>query len=325
MADAPVEQLELLYHHSDPFYAECRAYGRLRETGQEDLSIRCHGYILLSVQQLEAVRAQFNDFEWHIYDRLFTDEEAMAFPRELILSRFWQAGGQQLPPVRCLVKELVEDTNLEPNIDLLCQSVGKFHQLGIVALDIHSEQLYVEHRIADLSYTKTTPHFLLTPEAFPAPLNPDQVETLEQWLFCTAYQDYQRLYDVSVTFQYKVTPATARMLHTTIEPEQARRLRAPRWRTVPFNPLGFDTATGTTQAMREATPHQQRQARQSGQQRLFSRDNPWRKLVQQPALRTILTGRVRLHRICSVVRVDGEIDLHITGQQPLPTVEYWEM
>lgn len=40
----------------EPFYAECRAFGRLHETGHQDLAIECYGYVLLDKQQEDVLR-----------------------------------------------------------------------------------------------------------------------------------------------------------------------------------------------------------------------------------------------------------------------------
>ena len=38
----------IVRHHIDPFFAECRAFGRLLEAGKDNaLAVRCHGYAFL--------------------------------------------------------------------------------------------------------------------------------------------------------------------------------------------------------------------------------------------------------------------------------------
>lgn len=54
----PPETMRTLYPYSDPFNNECRAFGRLREAGCEDLAVKCFGYVLLdeeSEQQLHSL------------------------------------------------------------------------------------------------------------------------------------------------------------------------------------------------------------------------------------------------------------------------------
>ncbi|KAI0423495.1 hypothetical protein F5Y09DRAFT_348856 [Xylaria sp. FL1042] len=58
------EELPLLYKHSltdsdilnssDPFINECRAYGRLKEIGKEDVAAKCYGYLLLEPESEES-------------------------------------------------------------------------------------------------------------------------------------------------------------------------------------------------------------------------------------------------------------------------------
>lgn len=65
--DYPTEKIRL---HTDPFYAECRAYGRIKEAEQnmpdsELICVPCYGYIMLSEADREILeerfRLQFND------------------------------------------------------------------------------------------------------------------------------------------------------------------------------------------------------------------------------------------------------------------------
>lgn len=53
----------------DPFNCECRAYGRLKQEGCEDLAVRAYGYVLLTREQerivTEALGEEWVDWENH--------------------------------------------------------------------------------------------------------------------------------------------------------------------------------------------------------------------------------------------------------------------
>lgn len=43
------------FEYLDPFYNDCRAYGRLKQEKRDDVAIRAHGYILLTPAQEQRV------------------------------------------------------------------------------------------------------------------------------------------------------------------------------------------------------------------------------------------------------------------------------
>lgn len=60
------EELALAKIHDDPFYAECRAFGRLKETGMEHLAVKVHGYIQVDTNErtTEMFRSAFAMENW---------------------------------------------------------------------------------------------------------------------------------------------------------------------------------------------------------------------------------------------------------------------
>lgn len=42
-----LKAMSAFYNYSEPFSAECRAFGRLWDAGWEELAIRCFAYVLL--------------------------------------------------------------------------------------------------------------------------------------------------------------------------------------------------------------------------------------------------------------------------------------
>lgn len=61
--------MTVFYNYSEPFSAECRAYGRLREAGWEELAVRCLGYVLLDEEHERVLKERFGhqcyDFGWN--------------------------------------------------------------------------------------------------------------------------------------------------------------------------------------------------------------------------------------------------------------------
>ncbi|CAJ2509226.1 Uu.00g142520.m01.CDS01 [Anthostomella pinea] len=77
-------------NYFEPFQNECRAYGRLKEFGWEDLTFKCFGYILLEQTHLTFLKRTYENFykcDWD-YD---SDEEYC-----------------RKEPVRAIVKEFVD-------------------------------------------------------------------------------------------------------------------------------------------------------------------------------------------------------------------------
>lgn len=127
----------------DPFHAECRAYGRLKETDNEHLAVRCHGYLHLSSTQehkLDALGNIFHRDKWN-----------------------------QRQPLRAIVKELVPPSQNNFKFNMISQmqhDLRTLNKLGIVIFDLRADN-YVGGRVADFSQAHTTPHHLLDLE------NPD--------------------------------------------------------------------------------------------------------------------------------------------------------
>jgi Kinetochore Sim4 complex subunit FTA2 len=51
-----LEMMSAFYNYSEPFSAECRAFGRFKESGHEELAIQCFGYVLLDEEHTSAPR-----------------------------------------------------------------------------------------------------------------------------------------------------------------------------------------------------------------------------------------------------------------------------
>ncbi|KIH94906.1 hypothetical protein SPBR_03732 [Sporothrix brasiliensis 5110] len=195
--------------YSDPFNSECRAFGRLKETGHEDLAIPCYGYVLLDEAHERKLQDKFElvlngNCEWQ------TDHDMRGlYPCE-------RSG--KPPPIRCIVKKLAK---LECGIEGHTMGVSKkgqalylgsgrvnpkignfsvpaarkilrtlihLHQLGIFHVDVRREQ-FLDGHFCDFSTAVTIPHFLTNPELNPR-LNAEEMALMEHETFVYAMCDY---------------------------------------------------------------------------------------------------------------------------------------
>ncbi|KAK0713735.1 kinetochore Sim4 complex subunit FTA2-domain-containing protein [Lasiosphaeria miniovina] len=109
-------QFQSLQHYVDfydSFNCECRAYGRLKERGREDLAIPAQGYLLLTSRQ-EDLLGYGNDF-WN---------------------RTAEYKNRDKHPIRAIVKDLATEMIpfREVQVGSLWRDAHELHQLGILNL-----------------------------------------------------------------------------------------------------------------------------------------------------------------------------------------------
>ncbi|KAI1077287.1 kinetochore Sim4 complex subunit FTA2-domain-containing protein [Whalleya microplaca] len=126
--------------YEDPFHCECRAYGRLKETGKEHLSIACYGYVMLSSD----------------HEKELLDKGGMTSTIDR-----WHEEFENLP-LRAIVKEFIEEPDeywhLDPKkIPRMIRDVDTLHQIGIFVNDISAEN-WLNDVIMDFSRARTVPH-----------------------------------------------------------------------------------------------------------------------------------------------------------------------
>ncbi|PNP85750.1 hypothetical protein FNYG_00806 [Fusarium nygamai] len=142
------------YVHFTPFENECRAFGRLKEVGREDLAVKVHGYITMDLndtidRKLQAARSKmilpYQNLEWFL--------------------------GMDDGPVMGIVKDWVDGVEYDdPRYDHIYQRVAQarhfprmleglhdLHKHGIVVRDL-AECQYVNGTLVDLSLASTVPH-----------------------------------------------------------------------------------------------------------------------------------------------------------------------
>jgi hypothetical protein len=126
-------------NQNDPFHCECRAYGRLKEEGREDLAARCYGYVLLSTQQEDAL-AQRGFTDWGCHD------------------------AAKSRPIRGIVKEYIPDDGTGPftfeMLPRMRRDIQDLNQLGVVVWDVRADN-YRAGLLVDFSQAHTAPHIEL--------------------------------------------------------------------------------------------------------------------------------------------------------------------
>ncbi|KAI1733618.1 kinetochore Sim4 complex subunit FTA2-domain-containing protein [Xylaria scruposa] len=173
------------YDYGDPFNCECRAFGRLREAGREELAVRCFGYMLLNEKHERAIAAQFPNvhFNGNIYAPSGDD----------MRTRFLGRDGRA-PPVRGIVKQFghqfeEEAEQLWPALARkTLRDIKALQQLGIIRIDVAERQM-IDDKFSDFSTAITVPHFITTPELNPH-LTPAMRSAMELDTFKLAIGDY---------------------------------------------------------------------------------------------------------------------------------------
>ncbi|KAL8343772.1 hypothetical protein RB601_004337, partial [Gaeumannomyces tritici] len=178
--------------HSEPFYAECRAFARLQETGHQDLALACFGYVLLDETHEALLLEHFPDTQLIGTGFSATFKEADCPPGCNVRTRYPGRDGRA-PPIRGIVKELAEEV---PERDLnealatrMLADIGKFQQLGIFRIDVTPRQLLGNKTVSDLSMACTIPHWMAT-RALNPNLTPALLEAMRLETFIRAKADY---------------------------------------------------------------------------------------------------------------------------------------
>ncbi|KAF5600762.1 kinetochore complex Sim4 subunit Fta2 [Fusarium pseudoanthophilum] len=196
------DALGAFYPYSEPFTCECRAFGRLQETGYEELAVKCFGYILLDDAHERTMMSQFAylpahklSFTWDGYHD--DDEEEYYKDRNLrdMRTRFRCTDGS-LPPIRGIVKEFGESRVLDyKGAKSILRDIKYVQQLGITDLDLAHRQI-INGKLSDFSTSITVPHFASNPE-WNRHLSRSCRSKIEFELFATCYKDF-RDFDIMI-------------------------------------------------------------------------------------------------------------------------------
>ncbi|KAK3292461.1 kinetochore Sim4 complex subunit FTA2-domain-containing protein [Chaetomium fimeti] len=139
---------QLYVDYFDAFSCECRAYGRLKEEGREDLAVPAHGYLFLTPKQ-EA--------------RITTKIVGCITESELDGDLWRRSEETRHLPIRAIVKELATDfVPFRPSdVTGMWGGLQDFHRLGILVRDVTVFN-YMGGKLVDLSRAWTWPHPALT-------------------------------------------------------------------------------------------------------------------------------------------------------------------
>ncbi|KAI1176977.1 kinetochore Sim4 complex subunit FTA2-domain-containing protein [Nemania sp. FL0916] len=142
--------LEDVIFYTDPFYAECRAYGKINDAIEAkelrvDIATRCHGYIYLSKK--DAMRLE-KDSGIDLCTNIIDDDLLRAL------------GGETR--VRAIVKDLeTADVGVnDDNVGRASRSVNLLNSLKIYNRGICAEN-FIDGRIVDFGSSWTEPHVIL--------------------------------------------------------------------------------------------------------------------------------------------------------------------
>ena len=112
--------IKTIRFHTDPFYNECRAYGRLIECAVNGkVAVRCHGHMAIPAAREEEHARRFEVYAW---DRPEEDSKRPVSTRQ---------------PFRAIVKDLVEEEEdddrllTEKKMIRMRKDLLKMHALGV--------------------------------------------------------------------------------------------------------------------------------------------------------------------------------------------------
>ncbi|KAM5348994.1 hypothetical protein ACJ41O_008817 [Fusarium nematophilum] len=179
---------EIFTLHSASFYCECRAYGRLKELGREDLAVRAYGY--MRVYLTDKVEQQFKEViqksPWpgtqsmaQLLNHDNPDEPVMAIVKD------WLSGEEGTDD-----EKTQKAAQASKHFPRMLRNLRDLHKCGIVVRDIQAQQ-YIDGILVDFSFAWTIPHVcgpegdILPPWAFASMAAADlcffQVAIIDAW------------------------------------------------------------------------------------------------------------------------------------------------
>ena len=142
--DKKLVTIDTLRAHMDPFYRECRAYGRLIDAEVNgEIAVRCHGYLTIPAAMEDELAKKFQITTW---DRSDDEYDKPVSKRE---------------PLRAIVKDLIDsDVEFVKNdVYKILRHLKHLHRLGIYPMDVTSRN-YRAGSLVDFSAAMTEPHYL---------------------------------------------------------------------------------------------------------------------------------------------------------------------
>ena len=135
---------DLLEAHSDPFFRECRAYGRLEEKKLNGkVAVRCYGYITIPCEKEKLFQRKFEIYDWN---RPGVERSVPVSERQ---------------PSRAIAKELiVKDAPLTGRVaDRILRDMKRMRRCGIYSGDVYPRN-YKGGLLVDMSVAITEPYYL---------------------------------------------------------------------------------------------------------------------------------------------------------------------
>lgn len=131
--------------HLDPFFAECRAYGRIEEKQRNGkVAVRCYGFLSVSATQESYLRNKFHVTDW---DR---PEEEYDLPV------------RERQSFRAIVKDLIEDKTSfrTKHLTRMVMDLRALRKMPLFVRDIREDN-YRGGKLLDFSVSWTVPHVML--------------------------------------------------------------------------------------------------------------------------------------------------------------------
>lgn len=144
-SEIDIFDLDTLHFHSDPFYSECRAYGKLIEKDLNGrVAVRCHGYTTIPFEKVCQLAERFDIQDWQ------SDEGKH------------QPARSESQPYRAVVKDLIRnDVKLTSRTaKMMKKHLLTMRKHGVYPIDIKLEN-YRGGLLVDLSTAITKPHYWL--------------------------------------------------------------------------------------------------------------------------------------------------------------------
>ncbi|PHH91465.1 hypothetical protein CDD83_366 [Cordyceps sp. RAO-2017] len=160
----PAETVAL---HTDPFYAECRAYGRIQEAQERGLlkrqiAIRCEGFLLLSDEDRNKLQDRGVDFEEGVGDGDGDIDGENGEDSKEMMRQLKAAKNKNRRPVRAMVKELAcgESGVDAKSAGRILRDIRQLNRLKIYNRDIRKDN-FRGGKLVDFGSSWTEPHCFL--------------------------------------------------------------------------------------------------------------------------------------------------------------------
>ena len=141
---------DMIIAHFDPFYAECRAYGRIGDRKRNGkVAVRCYGFTAVSALQEVVLSETFGVSEW---DRPLEQYSLPVAERQSF---------------RAIVKDLIEDQTpfTKIMIDRMLRDLKSLRRMALFVRDV-KESNYKGGKLVDFSVSWTQPHIMLSDRLF---------------------------------------------------------------------------------------------------------------------------------------------------------------